>query len=396
MELHRCRKRYTNSTHRVKTPEETYDLVKDTMPSVGVTETLDITDLDRVGIPVFISKRVETDTGRQMIHNGKGFSTIESIVSAMMESIERHCSSFEAGLVTVSPAISLDSRYIDPVDLVLPNPVLYSERLPLSWCRGAELMHRGDVLVAANAVFHPFPQGPGWLFRSNTNGLACGNCLEEAILHALCEVIERDAWSLAELSNSAPNDVILDTDDPHINWVLDRFNDAEVEITIKDITSDIGLPTFFAVSDDVRDKDPTLLNMGVGTHLSPKVALIRALTEVAQSRLSQIYQNKTNPSGSILKQRLGYDKIKAMNKKWIQRSKSVSFSEFESFDTQFLLDDIEVVLSMLSGKGFENACVVDLTREAIGVPVVRVVVPGLEQSSVDRDRVGKRARSIIT
>jgi len=35
---------------------------------------------------------------------------------------------------------------------------------------------------------------------------------------------------------------------------------------------------------------------------------------------------------------------------------------------------------------------VDLTREEIGVPVVRVIVPGLETAAVDSERVGKRCK----
>jgi len=392
MELHRCKKKYVNSTHRIRDPEETYDFVKDKMPRIGVTTVEDVTGLDRLGIPVFIAQRVDSEMGGTYIHNGKGFSPVESTVSAMMESIERYSSEYDQGLVKTSLISKLDSNYIDPNALILPNGMLFNELMPLGWCKGTDIATMADVYIAANAVFHPFPQGLGWLFRSNTNGLASGNCIEESILHALCEVIERDAWSLAEISKKVPNDLVIDTDDKHVNWLLDKFNDAGIDIYVKDITSDLGIPTFFAASDDVRDKDPTLLNMGVGTHMSPKVALLRALTEVAQSRLTQIYRNNRNPSGAIIKRKLGYEKVKGMNKKWYDPSKKVGFSEFEPLDTPYLLDDIERMIEALAHNGFENVCVVDLTKHDVDVPVVRVTVPGLEQCSVDMDRIGKRAR----
>jgi len=396
MELQRCKKRFINSTHRMKDPKETLELVKDKMPLIGVTEVKELTDLDRLDIPVFITIRTDFSAGGRKVHNGKGFSPIESTVSAMMESIERYCSAYLGDLVTVSSVSALDSNYTNPLSLVLPNPMMYNENVPLGWCKGHSLMGLEDFKVLANAVFHPFPQEQGWLFRSNTNGLACGNCLEEALLHGLCELIERDAWSLADLSKNIPNDLDMDTDDKQVSWLLNRFNDAEIDLHVKDITSDIGIPTFFAASDDIRERDPTLLNMGVGTHLSPKVALIRALTEVAQSRLSQIYQNEINPSASVIKRRLGYERIKNMNKKWLTAGGIKHFSEFPNIDTPYLLDDIEYLVARLGEQGMKDVLFVDLTREEVKVPVVRVVVPGLEQYSVDRDRVGYRARTLLT
>jgi ribosomal protein S12 methylthiotransferase accessory factor len=351
--------------------------------------------MDRLGIPVFITKRIEDSTGGQKIHNGKGFSPVESTVSAMMESIERYCSNFTFENITISPLSKMNGRYTDPYLLSPPQNMYLNESMPLLWCPGFSLMGIEYAQVLANAVFHPFPQNQGWLFRSNTNGLACGNCLEEAILHALCEVIERDAWSLAELTKDVSPDLEVDVSDAQISWLLDRFNDAEIDLWIKDITSDLGIPTFFAASDDIKEKDPTLLNMGVGTHLSPKVALVRALTELAQSRLSQIYQNNIDPSSAIIKRRLGYERIKRMNKRWFTTTNKRKFSEFQHLDTPYLLDDIELLVKRLSESSLKDVYVVDLTRESIGIPVVRVVVPGLEQYCVDRDRVGNRARTLL-
>ncbi|HOP09770.1 MAG TPA: YcaO-like family protein, partial [Candidatus Methanofastidiosa archaeon] len=195
-------------------------------------------------------------------------------------------------------------------------------------------------------------------------------------------------------SKDIPPDLEIDIDDKQISWLLDRFNDAEIEVRVKDITSDVGIPTFFAASDDVRDKDPTLLNMGVGTHLSPKIALIRALTEVAQSRLSQIYQNHINPTSSVIKRRLGYDRVRRMNSRWFTDSSRRHLSEFEPLDTPYLLDDIELIVERLARCSLNDVLLVDLTKDEVGIPVVRMVVPGLEQYCVDRDRVGIRARTL--
>lgn len=51
------------------------------------------------------------------------------------------------------------------------------------------------------------------------------------------------------------------------------------------------------------------------------------------------------------------------------------------------------MLKKLAEAGLDQVVVVDLTREEIGVPVVRVIVPGLEVAGVDPERVGKRCRN---
>jgi ribosomal protein S12 methylthiotransferase accessory factor len=187
-----------------------------------------------------------------------------------------------------------------------------------------------------------------------------------------------------------------DGDDATILGMLEAFSDAQVEITLKDITSDIGVPTFVAMADDVLTRDPTLLTIGVGTHLSPRIALIRALTEVAQSRLSQIYENENNPSAAAMKRGMGYDRLKAMNSKWFTQSKNtIRFSDVPSHATSYVLDDIFTILDALCSRSLSTVAVADLTRKDIGIPVVRVIVPGLEQCTMDKDRVGPRARALM-
>ncbi|NYT10896.1 MAG: methanogenesis marker 1 protein, partial [Methanosarcinales archaeon] len=70
-----------------------------------------------------------------------------------------------------------------------------------------------------------------------------------------------------------------------------------------------------------------------------------------------------------------------------------SFADIQSFESNDFLLDIKFMISKLEEAGLERAVVVDLTREEIGVPVVRVIVPGLEIAGVDRERVGKRIKN---
>ncbi len=151
--------------------------------------------------------------------------------------------------------------------------------------------------------------------------LIAGNSIEEAIFHGLCEVIERDAWSIVETSNNAGS-VITNIYDNDINHLLNLFSNAGVEIILRNITSDINIPTIAAVCDDIKTKDPTLLCLGMGTHTSPKIAVLRALTEVAQSRATQIHGAREDTIIADLKNKIGYDRTKNLNKKWFKNNQT--------------------------------------------------------------------------
>jgi putative methanogenesis marker protein 1 len=230
------------------------------------------------------------------------------------------------------------------------------------------------------------------LFRANTSGLASGNEPEEAIFHGLAEVIERDAWSLVEASRRM-GPLIENIGNGLGGELMEKFRRADVAVYLRDITSDIGIPTCAAVSDDIKLRDPTLLTTGMGTHTSAGVAVLRALTEVAQSRLTQIHGAREDTTTADLRRQIGYERTKRLNKHWFEESSSKDFSEINSYDSCDFLDDIKHMQSKLAEAGLDRVIVIDLTREEIGVPVVRVIVPGLEISAVDSERVGQRCRN---
>src|SRR5512136_3298856 len=90
MKLGSCIKRYKDDTHRALPPEETERRIEAKMPAAGITRVADITNLDRIGIPVFSSIRPMADRGAISVYNGKGATPVEAKVSAMMEGLERY------------------------------------------------------------------------------------------------------------------------------------------------------------------------------------------------------------------------------------------------------------------------------------------------------------------
>ena len=112
-----------------------------------------------------------------------------------------------------------------------------------------------------------------------------------------------------------------------------KFADAQVEVTLRDITSDVGIPTMAAVADDVLLKDPTLLTIGIGTHTNARIAVMRALTEVAQSRLTQIHGAREDTATADLRKKMGYDRVKRINGYWFKDNGTVDYGTLRSFDS---------------------------------------------------------------
>ncbi len=388
-------KRYTADGHRSVDPKQTLARVEPLCDIAGIRAIKELTCLDRVGIPVFTTVRDDPIEGRTWSHNGKGASPEQAKASAIMESMERHAAEYRGQETKTMHVEEMMSSHwaVDPRELILPMrtlPFVMYERI--SWVKGFDLLSNEEIYLPSCAVFHPYhSRSDLQLFRSHTNGIASGNTMEEAVLHGLLELIERDAWSICEFQKKTYHDIVETGEGSVSHDLLCKFAGAGIEIHLKDLTSDLGIPTFAAAADDVWTKDPNMLMIGVGTHLDPEMAAIRALTEVAQSRATHIEGSRVDAEQSKRNIELGYERMKELNSMWFEPSAdSVSIRGVNGEDTDDLYDDMQVVLEHLSIIGFDKVIAVDLTREDIGVPVIRIVVPFLEVYTMDPERQGHR------
>lgn len=303
---------------RVVSPEDTLKRTEPLLKVAGLEEPKDITGLDNIGIPVFSIHRPKAAKGAVSSYNGKGATYEQAKASAIMEAMERYSAEMQKDdeLVygTYDQAKEIGPA-VDPAELILPfDRAHYYRNAEIAWSLGWE-MFRGQMMwVPSCAVYHPYEtNGDLQLFRYNTNGIASGNSIEEAVLHSMFEVIERDAWSLAEDKGFARADVTADLDTVP-GRMIKAFKKQGVEIYLKDITTDVGVTTIGAASDDVMNNDPEMLTIGVGTHLDPEIAAVRAISEVAQSRATHKEGAKVNTDLVKTTREMGYDKIKRLNR----------------------------------------------------------------------------------
>jgi ribosomal protein S12 methylthiotransferase accessory factor len=382
--------KYKKSTHRTNSPEETLEKVTKITKDIGLTRTSNITDLDRLKIPVYTSIRPLAEEGAVSVYAGKGPTKEHAKVSSIMEAIERYSAEQQKEDSTIIKKYENDC--LDPEKLILPLHTSLDE--PIEWIKGYSIRKDNEIYIPANAVYHPYnTENVQHLFLSNTNGLASGNKLEEAIFHGMMEVIERDSWSIFEAyKKQVPEIDCTNTTNEYIHDLLKKFEDNNVSIKLLDLTSDIDIPTIGAVSEDLLLKDPALLTLGIGTHLDPEIAAIRAITEVAQSRATQIHGTREDTTRAVLARNTGYERMKRMNKHWFRKAdKKIALDDIKDKSTNTFKENIDLTLNILEKSGIEDAYYVNLTRD-INIPVIRAIIPGLEVFSVDSQRVGNRLK----
>ncbi|MCB9751367.1 MAG: YcaO-like family protein [Myxococcales bacterium] len=377
-------KGYREGTHRARPPAETFAAYRRLLPEFGITRIANVTGLDAIGLPVYVAVRPSSRS--LATAQGKGADPAAARTSAMMEAIECWHAEHVEGALRYDSFRALCSRehVLDIRRLPRRGAAAPPERAPMLWIEGWELLASRPVLVPYECVTMSCVAPPGgFVFTPTSNGLASGNHALEAIVHGLCEVIERDALTLWELGGAAAAKArqleLTRVGDVGCDDVLRRLRDAGIRCAAWEITSDVGVPTYAAEIYDppgVPGWGRLGIYGGYGAHLAAEVALIRALNEAVQSRLTFVSGSRDD----LLEDRYAQDPTSAAAR--IERHESPAPRHHlrahgpgasDSFE-----QDLARLLSALRAVGVDQVAVVDLSRPEYGIPVVKVVVPGLE------------------
>ena len=259
----------------------------------------------------------------------------------------------------------------------------HDELIP--WVRGKNWRTGAPVWVPYELVSTdytlPLLSGTGH-FNANTNGLASGNCALEAVLHGLCELIERDAtalwWRRSPKAKAARALDLNSVGDRACRWVLERYADADIKVAVWDTTTDVGVASFLC---GVYGRDPPLPEFGAGCHPSRDIALLRALTEAAQARTTFIAGSRDNKQENVTLLTSGQRDWVFFAPLWTEIDVAVSFRDVPTNEFDTIGEDLEHVVTRLETVGMNEIVVVDLTKQEFGIPVVRVVVPVWKASS---------------
>jgi YcaO-like protein with predicted kinase domain len=350
---------------------------------MGITRLGNITGLDRIGIPVAIA--VRPNSRSVSVSQGKGLELPQAMASALMEA----CEIFHAE--EIGPLRRAAYRDLAKIEAVADPRSLCAGAVPfdpaaaIDWIGGYDLLHHVGCWVPAEIVHtdYTLPRPEGY-FLAGSNGLASGNHRIEAINAALYELVERDAvalWMARSLRARARCTLDPATvDDADCRSLLARFDAARIAAHIWDVTTDVGIAAFLCEIRDTTPADPHSLRRfhGSGCHADRSVALSRALTEAAQTRLTYISGVRDDLAPADYLAAPDEDIRDALLGALMQEISGGSFAAVPSFSADNLVDDLQWALERLRSAGFDHVVAVDLTRPEFDIPVVRLVIPGLE------------------
>jgi len=383
-------------------PEQTLRYAKQWAATAGISEVRELTDLDILGVPVYMS--VRTEARGESFTFGKGLRRVDAEVGAYMEALEFYFA--EPGIGRISTRWGsardvvgqerTDDAILDFVPL-LQREVHLDGSLLLASVRHLE---KGDeCAIPAELIYYPAPDCGQSLFGSSTNGLASGNSLLEASIQALLELIERDIWSFEFVRGTSK--LVETASLPHdVREIVDRAERNGLRLKVRTIPNDYGMPFFAAFVFDLNNPSRKTFNGGWACDLDRDRALVRAVTEAAQSRVAFIHGGRKVPAS-----RAGFSLDAQQREAKLVRQHMLGVSDPRQ---QTSLTDIPDLATAGTLQQKLDAVIERLRRvvqapiyRAVFTPpesplqVVRLVVPLLENLKETRVRVGRRLKATI-
>lgn len=411
------KKRFTNEAgHRSSTPDETYARYQHHISSItGVVSWLvDLTE-EINGLAYsyaaghnfamiqdnlfWLQNNLRSRTG------GKGTTEIQAKVSALSEAIERYSGVYRGEefirrdtyraltphAIHVHACLSFSEKQYATRHTwnkqiggnyfhVVPNP--FNELQEIDWVPAWSLTSQEFKYLPAAFCYFGHPESRQYFFcAGDSNGTAAGNTLEEAILQGFLELVERDSvaiWWYNRIQRPAVD--LASFNIPYLQALQTYYAEQHREFWVLDLTTDLQIPTFAAVSRRT-DRAVEDVLLGFGAHLDPKIALLRAVTELNQflpavSRVAPDGSTRYNfPDGGAIE---WWKTATLANQPYLapRAAAAKTWADFPRWDSDDLKVDVETCVSIAQQAGLETL-VLDQTRPDIGMSVCRVVVPGL-------------------
>lgn len=332
---------------------------------------------------------------------GKGRTDLDARVSAMCESLERFSSAHRGNEpVTLARRSRLGKDALAPNELLhfsaaqfrvreawnrvqhgdfqwIPEP--YDDE-PIEWVEMAAVDIDEQIFVPASHVFFDF-RGEGARYcKGDSNGLAGGNCIEEAILQGFLELVERDAVALWWYNRAQrPAVDLTDFKDSYAAALQRYYRSIGRRLWVLDITTDLGIPCMVALSDLTDGRD---IIFGFGAHYDPGIALVRALTELNQMlpTVARTMDERKNQLLPDFADAIHWWEDHAVEGHPYLRPSASGNPRGPTAWPAATSDNLKAMVMLCAERAREigsGMFVYDLTRRDVGLSVVKVVVPPL-------------------
>lgn len=347
--------------------------------------------------------------GLRSAASGKGMSDVQARASAIGEAIERYSGLYrgDEARIRASYAELGSEKSIEPNELHQFSNAQFAARAEwnardshfqrvcdpfdptetIDWTPVWSLTRQRTRYLPTASLFFGYPLRPGNRYAgADSNGCAAGTSIEDAIVQGFMELVERDGvaiWWYNRLRRPAID--LASFEDRYFTSWQQRYREAGRETWALDLTSDLGIPTVAAVSRRV-DKPIEDLLVAFGAHFDVRVAIARAMTEMNQF-LPVVLNVVAGSEHSAGPQGYGFpdpDQIRwwrtatLANQPYLRPApgRPRTATDYTDRSTDDLAEDIRVAQRAVQDAGLEML-VLDQTRPDIGLPVVKVIVPGL-------------------
>ena len=334
----------------------------------------------------------ELRSGRSGGSFGKGSTAEQGEASALMEAIERYSGIFQGDEIRVArrfvdfaPGDAIwpndvllfsDAQYRRPPseDDVTPTPPPFDPEAKIEWTPVWSLRDQRFKYLPTGMLYFFHSDASDSHMHADSNGCAAGNTLEEAIVQGFLELVERDSYAIWWYNRSQRTELDLDQfGDSYVRDLKNQLAETGRRLWVLDITTDLGIPSYVAMSYSTITGQE-FVEYGSGSHFDPRIALLRALTEVNQ--FLSIGLLGARDAGQASNDSAGPFRLKEHpylipdGKPAIRPHVDMKFGSLDTREQALTCMDIV----KRAGLDF---LVLDQTRPDIETPVVRVIVPGL-------------------
>lgn len=368
---------------KIKSPQETFKIGLKSLESLSPPIDFKIVEIhnhDFLDIPVH-------QVRSKLISNGKGLNEDFSKASAIMEFVERYswdyfishqqenmifASMDELGNIGFSEGYFINNL---ADSATVKNNFSKIRKIKMRWVKAYSISKNRFIwypLSWHNAV-------------NSSNGLASGNSFTEAIVQAICETVERHTYSRIAFSNRTLPTIKVDCS----RWsraanLIEKFELGGLSLVLKNMTNEIKIPSVLALAPD--NCSPAVNNAcGMGTHINPEDAVIRAITECAQVRAQMLdikshfavpktfdeyFEKMQKKACAIFNTNEFYERMD-------KNSEIVESSQIEALQSNDILSDLKLLISLLEKESHE-IFVVNKTHPKLSIPTVRIFIPTLK------------------
>lgn len=297
------------------------------------------------------------------------------------------CTEAELGELSVSPILLMgysESQYASRnmwnsrgyETYFVPEP--YASDTAVQWTKTRSLISHKEIYVPTGLCYLNFDGHGKRFFRACSNGCAAGETIEDATVRAFLELVERDSASIWWY-NKIPRPALdlKSFQNEFVDLAQEWVGRLARELWVLDITSDFGIPTLIAISRSVSGKEERIV-FGLGCDFDVIVALQKSLTELLQmlTGIEHLWNTKRALIPHYIENWLRTELIQTQPYLAPAMGRLMKKCDFRSCDIRTSGNPLSFALSTL--KSFQmDALFINLTRPELGVPVVRLFIPGL-------------------